>query len=65
MRRRKAAGIDKIVAEVLKFGGEDLRETIFLMITACVQLETIPDEWEPGLIVPIYKHKGKKTDPAK
>ena len=53
MMKGKAAGIDKFVVGLLKFGGRKLKEAIFMILSLCFNLEQIPDDWELGLIVPI------------
>ena len=61
MRTGKAAGADGIIATILEFGGDQLIEALFQYIQLAFELETIPDDWELGLIVPIFNNRGSKT----
>ena len=51
----KAAGIDEIVNEVIKYGGEPTSLMIWQLIKNCFETEVIPQEWAEGIIFPIYK----------
>ena len=67
----KAAGEDEVTAELLKFGGNNLweavvkvcREQWLLLTEADPGAEVVwPDEWRVGLVVPLWKRKGKQKD---
>ena len=67
----KAAGADGVTAELLKFGGDGLWETVvkvcreqwLLLTEAAPGSEVVwPDEWCVGLVVPLWKRKGNKKD---
>ena len=55
LKNGKAAGIDDMVNEVIKHGGEPVHILICQLIRACFELENIPQEWMKGIIFPIYK----------
>ena len=71
MSLTKAAGEDEVKAEFLKFGGDNLWEVVvrvcreqwlLLTETAPGAGGVWPDEWCVGLVVPLWKRKGHKTD---
>ena len=43
-KKGKAAGLDKYVVELLKYGCKQLREAIFMILSICFNLEQIPDD---------------------
>lgn len=51
----KAAGIDKIKPEMIKFIGEDGIEMLRYLFNKIWKETKIPQEWEVGIIVPIFK----------
>ena len=51
---RKAAGIDDILAEVLK--NDVAVNSLFQIINGCCNLEKVPVQWNSGIINPIFKH---------
>ena len=55
LKNGKAAGIDEMVNEVIKHGGEPVHIVIWQLINACFESEDIPQEWMKGVIFPIYK----------
>ena len=55
LKNGKAAGIDEIVNEIIKYGGDPVHVVIWQLIRACFESESIPQEWMKGIIFPIYK----------
>lgn len=55
LRNHKAAGCDNITAELLKQGGDDLKEALRLLIERIWKEGIIPDQWNTGIICPIHK----------
>ena len=51
----KAAGIDCVVAELLKYGGPRVHHAIYRMLHGAFESEVAPRSWTDGLIFPIYK----------
>jgi hypothetical protein len=51
----KAAGLDSIVAELLKSGGLSLVKALIEMIQQVWIEETLPESWTEGLLCPVYK----------
>ncbi|XP_072025104.1 uncharacterized protein [Amphiura filiformis] len=60
-KNNKSPGIDTITNELLKNGGESLCNSILKLFNQLLIFESIPDEWNKGIIIPIYK-KGSKND---
>jgi hypothetical protein len=60
LKNNKSGGEDSITAELLKYGGKEIRNKLHLLITKIWQTESLPNEWLTSLIVPIHK-KGDKT----
>ena len=62
LKNGKAAGIDEIVNEVIKYGGEQVSVVIWQIIRICFEGEKTPDDWMKGMIFAIYK-EGDGRDP--
>jgi hypothetical protein len=58
----KAAGIDEINNEIIKYGGEQAHVVIWQLVTLCFETEKAPEEWAKGMIFPIHK-EGDKRNP--
>ena len=58
LKNSKAAGIDGIMAEVLKYGGEWMLESVWELCREVFEKEKIPEQWSKAVKVPIRK-KGK------
>jgi hypothetical protein len=56
MKNNKAAGIDGIPAEILKADLHVTADALLRLFTEIWISETIPDEWERGMIVKIGTH---------
>ena len=61
MKKGKAPGIDNITVELIKNGGSDLLERIFDLLMQIWDQERMPEEWEIGVICPIFK-KGDRRE---
>ena len=61
MKKGKTAGIDNITVELIKNGGSDLLERIFDLLMQIWDQERMPEEWEIGVICPIFK-KGDRRE---
>eukprot|EP00973_Karenia_brevis_P085383 11848585-Karenia_brevis.AAC.1 len=72
MGLKKAPGMDKFTAEVLKFGGTRLRRKIYKVVKKMWaraidadhghEGEDWPSHWRKGVVIPLWKRKGKRTD---
>ena len=57
----KAAGDDGCINEVLKAGGESMKESLLTMFQKVWKEEVVPSDWARGIIVPLYKDGDKKN----
>jgi len=57
----KSPGIDNITNNLVKNAGNVLINCMYRMFNRFLEMESIPDEWNRGIIVPIHK-KGDKAD---
>ena len=55
LKNGKAAGIDGIVNEIIKHGGEQMHIVIWQLINIFFEEEEIPEEWKKGMIFAMYK----------
>ena len=62
LRNGKAAGVDGIVNEIIKYGGEQVHVVIWQLVSTCFETEKIPKDWMDGIVFPIYK-EGDGRDP--
>jgi len=61
LRNNKAPGGDNICAELMKCGGDKLRQLIYELIEDVWRQEVMPKEWTMTIICPIHK-EGDKTN---
>ena len=74
MKFGKRGGLDDVTVELIRFGGEDLREVVFQVIKEMWQEASDAAEgreaerWTPssctGVCSPMFKNKGDRTDKA-
>ena len=57
--RKKATGPDKIPNEVFIEAGDELLEIILTVLNHIIEKKEIPDQWQIGEIIRIYKGAGK------
>jgi hypothetical protein len=50
----KAVGPDGIPNEFLKYGGDIMMSSLAVLLIAVTDLETIPLDWQKGIIVSIH-----------
>jgi hypothetical protein len=55
LKQGKAAGIDSLVYEIFKFGGEGISQSTARLCNELFELERIPKDWARGLIFPLFK----------
>ena len=62
MQNGKAAGDDELTAEVIKSLGVEGIRWLTVMMNVAYRVEAVPADWQKGIICPIYKNKGAKSD---
>ena len=55
LKNNKAAGIDLIFAELLKYGGEEIVNRLTYMFNLIWEQEIVPDNWTKGVVVKLPK----------
>ena len=63
MKRGKAAGCDEVTVEMIIAAGVSGTRWTARMLNACYSQGGILEDWNMGLIVPIWKRKGDVRDP--
>jgi hypothetical protein len=60
VKNRKSPRLDNLPMELFKFGGNDFKAHIVQLFNNTVDNSQIPQEWETGIVIDIYK-KGSKS----
>ena len=55
LKNNKAPGLDNIISEMLKNGGECSTESLTSLLNNCWQHQLVPEEWRKGMIVKLPK----------
>ena len=63
LKSGKSPGLDGILNEFIKYSFPVIGETLTCLFNIVLNTGHIPEEWCVGVIVPIYKNKGQKSDP--
>ncbi len=58
----KAAGMDGITADMLKYGDDAVVEWMLLMCEQAGKKGEVPGDWKKAIIVPLYKGKGSRSE---
>jgi hypothetical protein len=61
LKTNKAAGTDNTPGELIKHDGRKLKQKVYKLIHNTWNTETLPAQWNEGIICPIYK-KGDRLD---
>lgn len=62
MKNDKAPGEDGIAVELIKEGGEVLREKVLELMNECWRRKEVPENWGKTILIPIYKQKGDSSE---
>ena len=63
LKNNKSAGLDKLINEFFKYSKSYLCPVITKLFNVVLNSEIFPESWAKGLIVPVYKNKGDRSDP--
>ncbi len=58
----KAAGMDGITAEMMKYGDDAVVEWMLLICERAQKNGEVPGDWKKAIIVPLYKGKGSRSE---
>ena len=61
LRNGKSAGDDRIVAELLKNGGEAMIDWLWELLQTVWRTRQVPSEWKSATLVPLHKKKDRKV----
>lgn len=62
LKMGKAAGVDNIPGEMLRYGGEEAVDIMHRLCKLAWEKESVPEDWRKAVIVPLYKGKGSKEE---
>ena len=72
MKIQKAPGDDQVAAEIIKYGGTELRKRVYAIVKEMwkraanapdgQEAAEWPEEWKIGVTVPLWKNKGARSD---
>ena len=60
LKNGKASGVDGVIGEIVKYGGEDMVRALVMLFQEVWRREKIPKEWMKGVIFPIFKKGSRK-----
>ena len=55
LKQGKAAGVDAMINDILKHGGQGISKATAKLCEEMFRLERVPTDWARGLIFPLYK----------
>ncbi|XP_047004617.1 uncharacterized protein LOC124622868 [Schistocerca americana] len=58
LKNNKSAGLDNLPSELYKYGGPNLTNPLFVVISKIWECKIIPQDWKDACIFKIYKSKG-------
>jgi len=62
MKAGKAPGSCGVYPEYIQHGGRNAMHAVHKIIVRVWEDEVAPEEWHQGMIIPIYKGKGSRSD---
>ena len=63
LKNGKSSGIDGVINEYTKNTIDDMLHIYVLLLNIILDKGIIPESWEKGILIPIFKNKGLKSDP--
>ena len=63
LKNGKSPGIDGVLNEFLKVSKHKMIKVYVILFNKVLNDGEIPEEWTKGLIIPLYKNKGDKSNP--
>ena len=57
MKIGKASILETIVMELLKYGADDIIECLLRIVSRCMEVGAVPEDWKIECIVSVYKVK--------
>src|SRR5678815_3052026 len=61
-KKGKSAGMDGVRMEMLQSGGIGVEEWLYRLYNICWRSGVVPQAWEDGCLVPLYKGKGDRME---
>ena len=62
LKNGKIAGKDEITGEMIKGGGDKVVDWIWKLCNMAFESDVVFEDWRSGVIVPLYKGKGERTE---
>ena len=62
LKNGKAAGVDGVTGEMLKYGGPAVLQAMTHLCNECWRSGFVPKDWTRAVIVPLYKGKGAQKE---
>ncbi|XP_065570261.1 uncharacterized protein LOC136033440 [Artemia franciscana] len=62
LKNNKAAGICGLNSELLKYGGPAILLFLHTLFSTIWQTDIIPEDWRKGVMIPLWKRKGSRSD---
>ena len=63
LKNGKSSGIDGVINEYIKYTIDDMLHIYVLLFNIILDTNIIPESWGKGILIPIFKKKGSKSDP--
>jgi hypothetical protein len=63
LKNGKSSGIDGVINEHIKYTIDDMIHIYVLLFNIILDKGIIPESWGKGILIPIFKNKGSKSDP--
>jgi hypothetical protein len=64
IQNAKQPGDDQMIGELFKYGGERVVFCLWIICREVWEREEMPKDWSRGVVVPLFKGKGRQAQPA-